>query len=164
MSTANNPTPSQSASQVQSNVASAAQLETVKKELTKLPALGPILWLYARDPNRRFTFVADLDWRLLPPLVLNQHCLFHKDEVPWAYFSWAMVSPEVDQRLRSTTPVLAPHEWQSGNIAWLIDVVWPYGEDQDLLKQAIGHFAPGKMVNALVFDNTGRLVARRVQG
>jgi cytolysin-activating lysine-acyltransferase len=143
---------------------STAQLDSVRKELTKLPMLGPVLWLYARDPNRRFTFVSDLDWRLLPPLVLDQCCVFNKEEVPWAYFSWAKVSIEVDQRLRSTTPIIAPHEWHSGEIPWLIDVVMPYGEDQDLLKQAIARFAPGQLVNALIYNPSGHLTIRQVQG
>lgn len=140
------------------------QLDSARKELTKLPMLGPVLWLYARDPNRRFTFVGDLDWRLLPPLVLDQCSLFSKEEVPWAYFAWAKVSPEVDQRLRTSTPVIGPHEWHSGDIPWLIDVVMPYGEDLDLLKQAIGRFAPGQLVNALMFNTSGQLTMRQVQG
>ena len=38
------------------------QLESARQELTKLPLLGPALWLYARDPLRRFGFFADIDW------------------------------------------------------------------------------------------------------
>ena len=141
-----------------------AQLDTVRKELAKLPMLGPVLWLYARDENRRFTFVADMDWRLLPPLVLNQNALYSKHEMPWAYFSWAFVNEAVDARLRSKTPVIAPHEWQCGDIPWLIDVVSPHGEDPELMKETIARFAPGLMVNALVFSKQGQLQVLQIQG
>ena len=127
-----------------------AQLESAKQELQKLPLLGPVLWLYARDPIKRFTFVADMDWRLLPPLVLDQCKLFHKSDVPWAYFSWALVSDEVDQRLRSAAPVIAPHEWRCGPHVWLIDVVMPLGDDPALLQTVCNQFALDTKVNAWV--------------
>jgi cytolysin-activating lysine-acyltransferase len=131
-------------------------LIAARAELAKLPLLGPVMWLYARDPQRRFTFVADLDWRLLPPLVLNQCHVFTKQELPWAFFSWATVSPEVDKRLRSSAPVIAPHEWRSGSIPWLVDVLMPFGEEPELVKQAIAQFAPGQTVSAWVTDSQGQ--------
>lgn len=140
------------------------QLETVRKELTKLPLLGPVLWLYARDVHRRFTFVADMDWRLLPPLVLDQCRLFHKDSVPWAYFAWANVSAEVDQRLRSASPVIAPHEWHGGSIPWLIDVVMPFGEDAALVQEVIAQFAKGQKVSAWMPTALGQMALRQWQG
>lgn len=136
----------------------AAQLEAARKELAKLPLLGPVLWLYARDPMRKFTFVADMDWRLLPPLVLEQCKLYNKQEVPWAFFSWAMVSPEVDQRLRSTSAMIAPHEWRSGAIPWLIDVVMPFGEEPGLIQETITSFAQGQTVSAWVTGANGQTV------
>ena len=88
--------------------------ESAKKELTKLPLLGPALWLYARDAQRRFTFIADIDWRLMPPLVLDQCRLFSKADMRWGFFTWAFVNDAVDQRLRSAVPVIAPHAWKGG--------------------------------------------------
>ena len=38
---------------------STEDLASATKELAKLPLLGPVLWLYARDPQRKHTFVAD---------------------------------------------------------------------------------------------------------
>jgi cytolysin-activating lysine-acyltransferase len=140
------------------------QLATASKELAKLPLLGPVMWLYARDPQRRFTFVADMDWRLLPPLVLEQCKLYNKQELPWAFFSWAMVSPEVDQRLRSASPNIAPHEWRSGGIPWLIDVVMPFGEELALIHEVIAQFAKGQKVSAWTSDAKGQPVLREFQG
>lgn len=105
-----------------------------KQALKKLPMLGPALWLYARDARKKFTFIADQDWLVMPPLVLDQCKLYMKGEIPWAFCTWAYVSDEVDARLRSSIPKIAPHEWKSGNHLWLIDVVAPFGELDELIK------------------------------
>jgi cytolysin-activating lysine-acyltransferase len=124
-----------------------AQLASAKQELSKLPLLGPVAWLFARDQRLRFTFMADLDWRLLPPMVLDQCRVFSKQDIPWAFCSWARVNDAVDARLKSSVPVIAPHEWQSGTHLWLIDVVAPFGDAEAVAKEAIAQFAPGESVN-----------------
>lgn len=115
-----------------------AQLDAAKKELSKLHLLGPAAWLCARDALRKYTFFADIDWRFLPPLVLDQCRLYSREGMPWAFVTWARVSDAVDARLRSGTPVIAPHEWQSGERLWLVDVVAPFGDAAGIARQALG--------------------------
>jgi cytolysin-activating lysine-acyltransferase len=141
-----------------------AQLEAAKKELAKLPLLGPVTWLFARDAQRRFTFFADLDWRLLPPLVLDQCRLFSKEDLPWAFVTWARVSDAVDQRLRSSSPVIAPHEWHSGPHLWLIDVVAPFGEAEEIAKLALSDLAPGGSARVWLLDAAGQPRLKEVRG
>lgn len=126
------------------------QLASAKQELEKLPLLGPALWLFARDPMRRYTFIADLDWRLLPPLVLDQCKLYSREGIPWAFVTWARVSDAIDQRLRSAAPVIAPHEWKSGAKLWLIDVVAPFGDAPGIARQALREM-PGAETSASVW-------------
>jgi cytolysin-activating lysine-acyltransferase len=126
----------------------ADQLASAKRELEKLPLLGPALWLFARDPMRRFTFVADIDWRLLPPLVLDQCKLYSREGLPWAFVTWARVGDAVDQRLRSSAPLIAPHEWKSGDKLWLIDVVAPFGDAPGIARQALKEIAGASTANA----------------
>lgn len=64
-------------------------LEGARDALAKLPILGPALWLYARDPIRKFTFLADIDWQVLPPVILDQCRLYTKNGIPFAFFTWA---------------------------------------------------------------------------
>lgn len=142
----------------------AQQFDTARKELSKLPLLGPVLWLYARDPQRKYSFIADLDWRLMPPLIHDQCHFYSKQEFPWAFFTWAFVSDEVDARLRSTNPVLAPHEWKSGTNPWLVDIVTPFGDPDGLLQQTIDRFAPGRVVRAWVTDTGGTTTLREFKG
>jgi cytolysin-activating lysine-acyltransferase len=101
----------------------------------KLPVLGPISWLYARTQDRRFMFLADLDWAVMPPVVLDQCRLFMKGQMPFAFFTWAWVSDEVQQRLMEGNGKLAPHEWKSGPHLWLIDLVTPFGGSNDMLTE-----------------------------
>jgi cytolysin-activating lysine-acyltransferase len=130
------------------NTLTAEQLASAKQELAKLPLLGPAAWLFARDQRLRFTFMADLDWRLLPPLVLDQCRLYNKHDLPWAFCTWAFVNDAVHERLRSSAPVIAPHEWRSGEHAWLIDVVAPFGDAETIATEACAQFAAGRTVHA----------------
>jgi cytolysin-activating lysine-acyltransferase len=127
-------------------------LEHAKSALAKLPILGPALWLYARDPIRKFTFLADMDWQLLPPMVLDQCQLYSKDGIPFAFFTWARVSDEIDARLRGGVPRIAPHEWQSGQNCWLIDMVLPFGQLEETLSELRRTALAGQTVRALLPD------------
>jgi cytolysin-activating lysine-acyltransferase len=129
-------------------------LASAKSALSKLPILGPALWLYARDPLRKFTFMADIDWVLLPPVVLDQCRLYTKDEIPFAFFTWAKVSDAVDQRLRSGILRVAPHEWQSGDHLWLIDAVAPFGQLEEMIAELHKTNFPGQKISALIPDAT----------
>lgn len=104
------------------------QLNDSKAQLKKLPILGPAMWLYARDDLKKYTFIAEQDWLLMPPIILDQCKLYMREDIPWAFAIWAFVSDEVDARLRTATPKIAPHEWKSGTHAWIIDVVAPFGD------------------------------------
>lgn len=129
-----------------------AGLEAAQAALSKLPILGPALWLYARDPNRKFMFLADIDWAVLPPVILDQCRLYTKDNIPFAFFTWALVNDAVDQRLRSGTPRIAPHEWQTGEHLWLIDVVVPFGQTEQMIGELRNAQFPNRKISALLPD------------
>lgn len=127
-----------------------------KEGLAKLPMLGPVSWLYARDSVRRYSFWCDLDWLLMPPLVLDQCRLYANNGIPFAYVSWAFVSDEVDSRLRTGEAKIAPHEWKSGPHIWLIDIVTPFGKRDETLIEVRESMFAGKTVNALVTNQDGK--------
>lgn len=131
-----------------------------KHALKKLPMLGPALWLFARDAHKKFTFIADQDWLVMPPLVLDQCKLYMKGEVPWAFCTWAYVSDEVNARLTSSIPKIAPHEWKSGHHLWLIDVVAPFGGlEETIADLARSNFA-GRAFKALLPKPDGGVEVR----
>lgn len=110
-------------------------VEQAKAALSKLPILGPVIWLYGRDSTRRYRFIADLDHLVLPPVLLDQCRIYFKSGVPWGYVSWAKVSGPVHERLRGGVARLAPHEWNSGGHPWIIDVVAPFGGTPELVDE-----------------------------
>ena len=40
------------------------------KQLAKLPILGPVLWLYAKDPEKKYLFLADTASQPKPARIL----------------------------------------------------------------------------------------------
>ena len=127
-------------------------LEQAHDALAKLPILGPALWLYARDPIRKFTFIADIDWLLLPPVILDQCRLYTKKDIPFAFFTWARVNETVDARFHAGIGKIAPHEWHSGSHVWLIDFVAPFGQLDEMLTELRETVLAGERVNALIPD------------
>lgn len=130
----------------------AAILELAKEGLARLPILGPALWLYARDPVRRFLFVNDIDWAILPPVVLDQCRLYLRDSLPCAFFSWASVNGAVADRLRAGQLKLAPHEWKLGDDIWIIDAVAPFGQMDEMLLELRQTVLAGRKVSILLPD------------
>lgn len=108
-------------------------LTQAKAALAKLPMLGPVMWLYARDTQKRWTFIAEQDWLLMPPLVLDQCKLYTRQEIPWAYCSWAKVDDLTHERLKSGVAKIAPNEWNAGSYFWLIDLITPFGDADKIL-------------------------------
>jgi cytolysin-activating lysine-acyltransferase len=132
--------------------AALAALEQAKDALAKLPILGPALWLYARDPVKKFMFLGDTDWAVLPPIVLDQCRLYTKAGLPYAFITWAFVNDAVDARLRSSEAKIAPHEWKCGEHLWIIDAVAPFGQLEETLTELRETMFPGSKVCALLPD------------
>jgi hemolysin-activating ACP:hemolysin acyltransferase len=93
-------------------------------------SVGEVTTVLSRSARHKHYSLADIEWMVLPPVALGQFYVaeaMHKElgfRVPIAVVTWALVSEDVDLRLRGTAnqPVrLRPDEWQSGDIGWLID-------------------------------------------
>lgn len=69
-----------------------------QKVLEKLPMLGAVSWLMMQQSAVRHTLVSELDWRVMPALVLEQSKIYTRDGAPIAYVSWAKLSEAVAMR------------------------------------------------------------------
>lgn len=118
--------------------------------LRKLPVLGPVTWLLMSNPMTRHTLLSEFEWRLLPPLVLDQIKLYLQDEKPVAFVTWARLSESVAERYRYAPHHLAGSDWSSGEQVWLIDVVTPFGGAQDVLKDLRQQVFPGQSIYQLL--------------
>jgi cytolysin-activating lysine-acyltransferase len=133
--------------------------EQARKVLGKIPMLGAVTWLMMQQAANRHTLLSELEWRVMPALVLNQAKLYLKDEAPMAFVSWAKLSEEVAQRYQAAPHQLTMADWASGDQIWLIDVFTPYGGAQEVLQnlrekvfagQAVRQLLPGGPAQAKV--------------
>jgi cytolysin-activating lysine-acyltransferase len=98
-------------------------------------ALGHAVWLMMNMPNYRHVFLSDLEWMVLPAIILNQYRLFNAENKVVAFAAWAYLSEAVEKRLQETDPRLAPAEWKSGDRLWLIDLFAPFGHAEAALAE-----------------------------
>ena len=118
-----------------------------------MTALGGIVSVLMRTKQFRTLTVADLEALVVPALLCNQFAIAstHSNAnglvSPAAIALWAQVSTEVDQRLSTNLDEpfrLAPNEWRSGDIPWLMATAGdPRGVDV-ILKQLQENRLKGK--------------------
>ncbi|MBW8723161.1 MAG: toxin-activating lysine-acyltransferase [Polaromonas sp.] len=120
------------------------------KALGKIPLLGPVTWLMLQQAAGRQTLLGELEWRVMPALMLDQAKLYLKDEAPVAFASWARLSEDVAQRYQTAPHQLMMTDWISGDQIWLIDVFTPFGGAQDVLKNLREKVFAGQVVRQLV--------------
>jgi|SRR5215472_5010920 len=98
-------------------------------------ALGHAVWLMMNMPQYRHVFLADLEWMVLPPVMLGQYRLFRAGNRVVAFAAWAYLSEAAEARLQGPNPRLAPAEWKGGDRLWLIDLHAPFGHQEAALKE-----------------------------
>jgi cytolysin-activating lysine-acyltransferase len=92
-------------------------------------SFADIVTLLMRSETERNRKLSDLEWMVVPAMQTGQFAVAEAQSqetgvvAPLGVVLWAMVSPEVDKRL--TTEVgqpmkLAPGEWRSGEIPWIV--------------------------------------------
>lgn len=110
---------------------------------------GKITSILMRSAPLDLLPLADLRWLVVPPIAAGSYAIVDAKaqesgaSTPAAVVLWASVSAEVDRRLVSEVadPIrLAPAEWQSGSIIWLVQAV---GEPQ-ALKTLLEHLRHGR--------------------
>lgn len=111
----------------QASGADAQQGEAASTRL--LFRLGEIMSVLMRAPQYRAAPLGEIQALVLPPLMSGQYLVAEARSKTRGFISpvavalWAKVSKEVDKRLTESLdkPIkLAPDEWKSGDIAWLI--------------------------------------------
>lgn len=129
--------------------------EQAQRVIKKIPLLGPVAWLMMNNPTTRHSFLADLEWRVMPPLILEQAKLYMRGEMPTAFATWACLSDPVAERFAKPPCQLAPGDWKSGNKVFLVDLFAPYGSAKDVLEDLKKTALAGKAIHQLVPDGEG---------
>lgn len=130
----------------------AALKSHAQRVMAKLPLLGAVSWLLMQQASSRHVLLSELEWRVMPALVLEQAKLYMRDGAPLAYVSWARLSPEVAERYQRTPHHLAPTDWQSGDQVWLVDLCAPFGGGQEIVRELQDQVFAGQTVHRLRVD------------
>lgn len=70
----------------------------------------------------------------------------------------ATVSEETDARLRGGATKLRPDEWTAGDIPWLIELIAPFGGQEEILKDLSSEISKGKPFTFHTTTPQGRVV------
>lgn len=105
-----------------------------KQVIDKIPLLGAVGWLMMQQSSTRHTLLSELEWRVMPALVLDQSKLYMRDNAPIAYVSWARLSEVVAQRYKAAPHHLMAADWKSGEQIWIVDLCAPFGGVQEMMK------------------------------
>ena len=127
-----------------------------EKVLGKIPVLGAVVWLMMQQPGARHTLLSELDWRVMPALVLEQAKLYMRDSAPVAYVSWAKLSDSVAQRYREAPHHLTAADWKSGDQIWIIELVTPFGGAAEVMKELRETVFAGNAVHQLMPSEQGQ--------
>lgn len=130
--------------------------------LDKVQALGHALWLMTQSPVHRHMFVADMEWLLIAPVSLGQFRLWRQGNQPVGFVTWAFVNDEVDERLRKGDVKLRPQDWNSGEKAWLIDMLLPFGGTDQVLKELKSQVFPRRELTYLRFNEHRQLSVHEI--
>lgn len=106
-------------------------------EAENLNLLGQVAWLMSLSPQHKHLFLADLDWRVRPAILLRQCRLFKKQNRPFAFVTWAYVTDEIVGRLQAEPGRLRPGDWRSGKRVAVVDVIAPFGGAEECVREAM---------------------------
>lgn len=106
--------------------------------------LGEITWLMTQSPIHKQLFIGDLEWFAMPAVLLEQFRIFYGPNSPAAVALWATVSEETEKRLKEGAHKLRADEWQGGDRPWLIELVAPFGGQDEILADLSASVFNGK--------------------
>lgn len=119
---------------------------------------GQIVWLMSQSVAHKNFFISDLEWMVMPPMLLRQFRIFPGKNQPMGVALWASLSPEVEKRLEAGGTRLAPQEWKSGESLWLVDLIAPFGHQETMLEDIKKTIFAGKRFKMHVNLPEGRKV------
>jgi cytolysin-activating lysine-acyltransferase len=100
---------------------------------TVAQVLGEVTWLLTQSPIHKQLFVGDLEWFVMPPVLLEQFRIFNGPQHPVGVALYARVGADTDARLEAGAHKLRADEWKCGDQGWLIELVAPFGGQDELL-------------------------------
>jgi cytolysin-activating lysine-acyltransferase len=122
-------------------------------------AVGHMVGLCAFSGHYLNWTISDIGRLFIPPVMLGQCKFWFNEGRLTAFATWAYLSDECDERIRTTFADPDDQAWNSGRKLWIIDLVAPYGNVMEVVKDLqktafINQTEPGF---ALRRDKTGKV-------
>jgi cytolysin-activating lysine-acyltransferase len=102
---------------------------------TVAQVLGEIVWLMTQSPRHKAMPLGDLEWLVMPAILLRQFRIFYQGEQPAGVALWALADDLVAKRIDGGDNRLSAMEWKSGASMRIIDIVAPFGGEAEMRKQ-----------------------------
>jgi cytolysin-activating lysine-acyltransferase len=97
--------------------------------------LGEITWLMTQSPRHKAIPLGDLEWLLMPAILLRQFRIFYDGQQPVGVALWALVDEMVAKRVDANDKRLTAVEWKSGVNMRIIDIIAPFGGEMQMRGQ-----------------------------
>ena len=112
--------------------------------------MGEIVWLMTQSPVHKHLSLADLEWALMPAIILGQYKIYREGKKPMAAALWGYLDEKAEERLKAAGR-LAPQDWgnnaqlseedglvrQDGGTLWLIELITPFHNDTNKHREQI---------------------------
>jgi cytolysin-activating lysine-acyltransferase len=115
-----------------------ARGQTAPPSKTVAQVLGEIAWLMTQSPRHKPIPIGDLEWLVMPAILLRQFRIFYKGEQPVGVALWALADDLVARRIDAGDKRLAAVEWKSGSNMRIIDIVAPFGGEAEMRSKVGG--------------------------
>jgi len=102
---------------------------------TASQVLGEIVWLMVQSPRHKSLALSSLEWFVMPAIQLKQFRIFYRGDRPVGLALWAQVDDAIAKRLDSGDKRLAAAEWRCGPHQRIVEVVAPFGGEQEIRRQ-----------------------------
>jgi cytolysin-activating lysine-acyltransferase len=102
---------------------------------TVAQVLGEITWLMTQSPRHKAMALGDLEWLVMPAILLRQFRIFYKGEQPVGVALWALADDLVAKRIDAGDRRLTAVEWKSGTAMRIVEIVAPFGAEAEMRAQ-----------------------------
>jgi cytolysin-activating lysine-acyltransferase len=99
---------------------------------TVAQVLGEITWLMTQSPRHKAIPLGDLEWLVMPAILLRQFRIFYSGERPVGVALWALADDLVAKRIDAGDKRLAAAEWKSGAVLRIVELVAPFGGEAEI--------------------------------
>jgi cytolysin-activating lysine-acyltransferase len=130
-----NPTAAGASGAAQAGASAPGKPDQEPPPTTVSQVLGEITWLMTQSPRHKSIPLGDLEWLVMPAILLKQFRMFYKGEQPVGVAVWALVDDFVAKRIDDGDKRLTAVEWKSGANMRVLDVVAPFGAEAEMREQ-----------------------------